>query len=74
MYFSLIIAFLLVLGLIVAAVQNRIHVDLNFFTWTFQISLLALIFYSALIGGAIIAVLALPKLLSKSFVYASKTG
>lgn len=66
MYLSLIITFLLMLGLIVAAVQNSIPVDLKFFTWIFQISLLALIFYSALIGGAIVAVLTLPKLASKS--------
>ena len=67
MYLSLIITFLLVLGLIVAAVQNNIPVELKFLAWKFQLSLLALIFYSALIGGAIIAVLTLPKLVSKSF-------
>lgn len=66
MYLSLIIAFLLMLGLIVAAVQNSIPVDLKFFTWIFQISLLALIFSSALIGGAIVAILTLPKLAVKS--------
>ncbi|MDY6843615.1 MAG: LapA family protein [Thermodesulfobacteriota bacterium] len=53
------------LVLIVAAVQNSILVELSFFTWKFQISLLALIFYSALIGGAIVAVFTLPKLASK---------
>jgi len=35
-------------------------------TWNFQISITALIFYSSLIGGAIVAVLALPKLAKKS--------
>ena len=40
-YFSLIITFLLVLGLIVAAVQNSTPVEFKFFTWKCQISLLA---------------------------------
>ena len=66
MYLSLIITFLLMLGLIVAGVQNSMPVELKFFTWKFQFSLLAVIFYSALIGGAIVAVLTLPKLASKS--------
>ena len=66
MYLSLIITFLLLMGLIVTAIQNSVPVELKFFTWTFQISLPAVIFYSALIGGAIVAVLTLPKLVSKS--------
>jgi len=66
MYLSLITTFLLLLVLIVAAVQNSIPVEFIFFTWKFQITLLGLIFYSALIGGAIIAILTLPKLVSKS--------
>jgi uncharacterized integral membrane protein len=40
--------------------------DFKFFTWNFQISITALIFYSSLIGGAIVAVLALPKLVRKT--------
>lgn len=66
MYFSLIIVFILVLGLIIAGIQNTMPVELTFLTWKFQLSLLALIFYSSLIGGAIIAVLTLPKLVGKS--------
>ena len=66
MYLSLIITFLLVLVLIVAGIQNSKSVDLTFFTFKLQISLMALIFYSSLIGGAIIAILTLPKLASKS--------
>lgn len=66
MYLSLIVTFLLMLGLIVAGVQNSLPVELNFFAWKFQLSLMAVIFYSALIGGAIVAVLTLPKLASKS--------
>jgi uncharacterized integral membrane protein len=66
MYFSLIITFLLLLGLVITAIQNSMPLDFKFFTWNFQISFTAFIFYSALIGGAIVAVLALPKLVRKS--------
>ena len=65
MYFSLIITFLLLLGIIVASIQNIISLDLKFFTWKLQLSLAALMFYSALIGAAIVAILTLPKLVSK---------
>ena len=68
MYLSLVITFLLLLGLIIAAVQNSVPVGIKFFTWNFQTSLLAMIFYSALIGGAIVALLTLPKLVSKSLM------
>lgn len=66
MYFSLIITFLLLLGIVVAGIQNSMPIELKFFVWKFQLSLMALIFYSSLIGGAIVAVLSLPKLASKS--------
>ena len=66
MYFSLIITFLLLLGLVITAIQNSMPLDFKFFTWNFQISITALIFYSSLIGGAVVAVLALPKLVRKS--------
>jgi uncharacterized integral membrane protein len=66
MYFSLIITFLLLLVIIITAVQNSMPLDFKFFTWNFQLSITALIFYSSLIGGAIVAVLALPKLAKKS--------
>jgi uncharacterized integral membrane protein len=66
MYLSLIITFLLVLGLIIAGIQNGMDIDLKFFAWRLQMSFMALVFYSALIGAAIVAVLSLPKLVSKS--------
>ena len=66
MYFSLIVTFLLLMLIIITAVQNSMHLDFKFFTWNFQLSITALIFYSSLIGGAIVAVLALPKLAKKS--------
>ena len=66
MYFSLIITFLLLPVIIITAIQNSMPLDFKFFTWNFQISITAMIFYSSLIGGAIVAVLALPKLVKKS--------
>ena len=62
MYLSLIITFLLLVIMIVTAVQNSMPLDFRFFNWNFQMSITALIFYSSLIGGAIVAVLTLPKL------------
>jgi uncharacterized integral membrane protein len=67
MYLSLIITFLLILGIIVAGIQNTAPLELKFMTWKFQMSLTALIFYSSLVGAAILAVLTLPKLASKYF-------
>jgi len=66
MYLSLIITFLLLLVIIITAIQNSMPLDFKLLTWNFQISITALIFYSSLIGGAIVAVLALPKLAKKS--------
>ncbi len=66
MYFSLIITFLLVLVVIITAIQNSMPLDFKFFTWNLQMSITALIIFSSLIGGAIMALLALPKLVRKS--------
>ena len=66
MYLSLIITFLLLLLIIITAIQNSMPLDFKLLPWNFQISITALIFYSSLIGGAIVAVLALPKLAKKS--------
>ena len=66
MYFSLIITFLLVLVIIITAIQNSMPLDFKFFTWNLQMSVTALIIYSSLIGGAIVAILTLPKLVRKS--------
>jgi uncharacterized integral membrane protein len=67
MYFSLIITFLLLLVIIITAIQNSMPLDFKFLVWHFQLSITALIFCSSLIGGAIVAVLALPKLVKKFF-------
>jgi uncharacterized integral membrane protein len=66
MYASLIITFLLLLVIVITAVQNSMPLDFKFFTWIFQVSITALILCSSLVGGAIVAVLAVPKLVRKS--------
>ena len=66
MYLSLTITFLLILGLVVVIVQNSFPVELKYFAWKLQFSAMALIFYASLIGGSAVALLTLPKLISKS--------
>ena len=61
MYLSLIITFLLLLIIIITSIQNNMPLELKFITWKLQMSLTALVFYSSLVGAAIIAVLTLPK-------------
>jgi uncharacterized integral membrane protein len=68
MYLSLIITFLLLLGIIIAGVQNATPLELKFIAWKLQMSLTALIFYSSLFGGSIVAVLALPKCLDSQIL------
>jgi uncharacterized integral membrane protein len=66
MSISLIISFLLLLVVIVTAIQNSMPLNFRFLTWDLQMSVMALIVYSAIIGGAIVAILTLPKLGKKS--------
>jgi putative membrane protein len=66
MSFSLIVTFLLLLGLVIISLQNSMPLDLKLITWNLQMSFAALTLYSSLVGGAIVAVLALPKLVRKS--------
>ncbi len=66
MYFPLTVAFLFLLGLVITSLQNSMPLELKFITWNLHMSLTALILYSSLMGGAIVAVLALPKLVRKS--------
>ncbi|MBN1848147.1 MAG: hypothetical protein JW932_06140 [Deltaproteobacteria bacterium] len=66
MYLSLSIIFLLLLGIIVTGVQNSLTLDIKFLTWDLRITLLALIFYAGVTGAAIISLLTLPKLVSKT--------
>jgi uncharacterized integral membrane protein len=66
MYLSFSIAFLLLLGIIITSIQNSMPLELKFITWNLRMSSAALIFNSSLFGGAIVVVLALPKLVKKS--------
>jgi uncharacterized integral membrane protein len=66
MYFSLAVTFLLLLGIVITSLQNSTPLNLKFITWNLQMPITALILYSSLVGGAIVAVLALPKLVRKS--------
>ena len=66
MYFSLTVTFLLLLGLVILSLQNSMPLELTFIAWNLQMPFTALILYSSMIGGAIVAVLALPKLVRKS--------
>lgn len=66
MYFSLIITFLLFLVILIAGIQNSMPLDLKFFIWDLKMSITALIFYTSVFGGAIVAILTLPKLVKIS--------
>ena len=66
MYFSLSVVILLLLALVITSLQNSMPLELKFITWNFEMSLTALILYASLIGGAIVAILAVPKLVRKS--------
>ena len=66
MYITLIITFILILAVVIPGIQNSTPATLKFFFWEIEATLTALIFYSALLGGAIIAILILPKLARKS--------
>lgn len=65
MYISLIITVLILLSIVITSIQNSMPVDLKFIAWNHQMSLTALIFYSSLLGGVVVAILTLPKLVKK---------
>jgi len=62
MYLSLIVTFILLLGLVVAGIQNTTPIDLKFLAWVFQLSITGLISYAAVLGAAMVALLTLPGL------------
>jgi uncharacterized integral membrane protein len=65
MYLSLVITTLLLMGIVITGIQNSMPLEVKFIVWNHQMSLTALIFYSSVFGGAVVAVLALPKLVRK---------
>ena len=67
MYVTSISVFILILTIVIMALQNNKVMELTFISWQFEMSITALIFYSAIIGGAIVSIIFLPKLVSKSF-------
>jgi len=67
MYFSLILTFLLILGVTILAFQNSVPLEFRIFSWRFQTSLVAIVFASCLVGIFIGMVLTLPGLVKKHF-------
>ena len=65
MYITLIVTFLLILAVVIPGIQNNTTTALKFFFWEIEATLTALIFYSALLGAAIVSILILPKLARK---------
>jgi uncharacterized integral membrane protein len=65
MNISLLITFLMILGITIFAMQNGIPLEVKFLLWGFKSSLVAVIFGSSLVGAAIIAVITIPRLVKK---------
>lgn len=65
-YFSIIIGFLIVLCLVITGVQNNTPLQIKVAWLTLQMSVPAVVFWAAVGGAAMIAVLSLPKLVVKS--------
>jgi len=65
MYFSLIIAFLLLLGVVILGMQNSMPLEVKFLFWQLKSSSSAVIFNSSMVGSIIVAVLTVPKLVAK---------
>lgn len=65
MYFSLIIAFLILLGIVIFGIQNSMPLEVKFLFWQLKISTSSVIFNSSMMGGIIVAVLTVPKMVVK---------
>jgi uncharacterized integral membrane protein len=64
-YVTLVLTFILVLILAMLGVQNTQSIMIDFLVWKLEPSIAFLILYSALLGGAAVGILALPKLATK---------
>ena len=62
MYLSLIVTFFLLMGLVVAGIQNTASFEIRFLAWSMRMSLAGIIFYASMLGGSIVAVLTLPRM------------
>lgn len=63
MYFSLITAFVLILGVTIFSLQNGKSLEVKFLAWNFETSLLGIVLAAALVGALIVAVFALPSMI-----------
>ena len=54
------------MGPVITSLQNSMPLEIKFVAWNLEMSLTTLILYASLMGGAIVAVLAVPKLVRKS--------
>ena len=54
------------MGIAIAGFQNSVPLDIKFIIWNLQMSSATLTFFSSLSGGAIVAILALPRLARRS--------
>lgn len=61
----LIITFILILLITIFGLQNGMPVDVKFLFWNLHTSLITVVFGSGIVGAAIVAILTLPKLVSK---------
>ena len=67
MYVSLIVTFLLILGITIFALQNGMPLKVKFFVWEYDTSLVAVVFGSSLIGFIIGFIFTLPGVIRKHF-------
>ncbi len=61
----LIITFILILLITIFGLQNGMPMDVKFLFWNLHTSLITVVFGSGIVGAAIVAILTLPKLVSK---------
>ena len=62
MVLSLIATFILLMGLVIAGIQNTASFEMRFLAWSLQMSLTVIIFYAYVLGGSIVALLTLPRM------------
>ena len=62
MALSLIVTFVLLMGLVIAGIQNTASFEVRFLAWSLQMSLTGIIFYASVLGGSIVALLTLPRM------------
>ena len=66
-YICLSLTFIFVLILVLFGVQNAETFNINFLIWEQETTISYVVFYSAFLGAAAVAILSLPKLANKHF-------